>query len=63
MFSKGGNFRDFLIVLMYSLVLPKIAAPRGANSFLSELTPIQEGGKNENGSDVSPFSVPIHLKG
>ena len=37
-------------------------APTGANSFLSELTPIQKGGKNENGRVDSPESVPIHLK-
>ena len=37
-------------------------APKGANSFLSDLIRIQKGGKNENGRVASPESVPIHLK-
>ena len=34
-------------------------APVGANSFLKELTPMENGGKNENGKIASP-SVPNH---
>ena len=37
-------------------------SPRGANSFLSELTPTQKGGKNESERVASPENVPIHLK-
>ena len=37
-------------------------APRGANSFLQDLTLIQKGGENEHGTVASPGSVPIHFK-
>ena len=42
--------------------LRKEFAPMGANSFLQELTPNAEGGKNENDWVASPELVPIHLK-
>ena len=37
------------------------SALTGADSFLQELIPIEEGGKNENGRVASPESVLIHL--
>ena len=38
-------------------------APRGANSFLLELTPNEMGGKkSKNRRVASPESIPIHLK-
>ena len=67
-FHKGIYFRDFLFAFTNTLFLPIYGQlfmvrilSRGANSFLSELTPIQKGGKNENGIVGSPGSVPIHL--
>ena len=35
-------------------------APHGANPFHQELTPMEKGGKNENGKVASPESVPNH---
>ena len=37
-------------------------APRRANSFLSELTPVEEKGEEENGRVASLGSVPICRK-
>ena len=37
-------------------------APAGANSFLSVLTPIENGSKSKIYSFVSPENIPIHLK-
>ena len=36
-------------------------APRGANSFLKELTPIEKRCRNEINRVASPESIPIHL--
>ena len=36
--------------------------PRGANSFLKELTPIKKGGKIEYGTIASPENMGIYLK-
>ena len=65
-FTKGDNFSNFLFAIVNSLFLPKEGqllivrfAPRGANSFLSELTTIQKGGKNER--VASTQCAPIHL--
>ena len=43
------------------VLLCKINAPTGANSFLQELTPTEKEGKNENGAVPLPERVPIHL--
>ena len=67
-FTEGNNFRDFLL-------LPYLTgpfqtgvysdrtefAPRGANSFLLEKTPLEKGRKYVNVRVISPESVPIDL--
>ena len=67
-FTKGNNCGDFLFAFIDNATLSnrvyseKIEfAPEGANSFLSELTTILKGGKNENPRVASSESVPIHL--
>ena len=63
--TKRDNVRDYLFAFVDSLFLPELSQLfmiRKANSFLSELTPIQKGGQNKNSSVVSPASIPIYLK-
>ena len=65
---KGDNFYDFLLPSLDNAALPKWnlllkeSASRGANSYLSELTPIGKGDKKENDKVTSLEDVPIHFK-
>ena len=47
--AKGNNFHDSLFTSSKGVVSSrKEFAPRGANSFLKELTPNETAGKNED---------------
>ena len=53
-FTKGNNFHEFLFSSQDEVALPnrgyslrKEFAPRGANSFLLELTPVENRGKRK----------------
>ena len=64
-FSKGSNFCDFLTMQPFQNRVyssRKEFAPKGANSFLYELTPHQMGGKNKSKRAAFFEIVTIHLK-
>ena len=62
MFSKGGNFHDFLFAnLEKEDPWRKEFAPMGEISFLYEVTLIYMGGNNENDRVISPENVHIYL--
>ena len=61
-FAKGNNFIDYFS--SKNEVLQNGSVLKGknlANSSLQKFTPIEKGGKKENGRVTSPESVPIHL--
>ena len=64
-FTKCINFCDFLFAFMedrMGLLIKEKNCSKRANSFLSKLTHIEKGGKNENSKVASPESYPVILK-
>ena len=59
-FTKGNNFCDILLAFQGDESRKEVNSyrkefsPRGANSFLKELTCTEKGGKNENGKSCFP---------